>query len=199
MNYIMIQRKEFLTSTSRWTELHLIAFRCLLLENLHIGYILPEIDLPDDNDPIIQLVTKYLSDIEEDIRSGESLVTLGPATSFYQELQVVLKYPGNRSSPIPIPRKYRRSSLTIVLPIIPESSPISDSLYNPTPYTTISGPDISQYPRKSMDTSERWLNNTESTKSDHSSSDDSSTEEDKLEIIANQVVVSLLGLLCIFE
>src|SRR5947207_6881852 len=60
MDYAMTKQKEFLKSTSGWTELHLVAFRCLFLENLPIARILPETDLPDDNDPTMQLVTKHL-------------------------------------------------------------------------------------------------------------------------------------------
>ena len=180
----------------------MIAFRCLLLENLHIARILPETDLPDDNDPTMQLVTRHLLDTEDDIRSGRSLVTLGPATSFYQQLQVVLRRLGTPSSPIPIPRTRRPSSLTAVFPTIPESFPTSDSSYKLSPQSpraSIREPESSQRPRNSMDSSERSLSSTESARSGHSSSSGSSVEEDKLEALANQAVVSFLGLLCAFE
>src|SRR5436305_9700765 len=65
MEYAMTKQKEFLKSTSGWTELHLVAFRCLLLENLPMARILPETDLPDDNDPTVHLVIKHLLDTEE--------------------------------------------------------------------------------------------------------------------------------------
>jgi hypothetical protein len=50
---------------------------------LSASRILPQADLPRDDDAIMQLVFKYLSDSEEDVRSGKTLV-FGPALSFYQ-------------------------------------------------------------------------------------------------------------------
>lgn len=42
MDYAMDKPEYFLKSTSRWTELHILAFRCLFLENLPISRILPQ-------------------------------------------------------------------------------------------------------------------------------------------------------------
>jgi hypothetical protein len=127
MDFVMMS-KNFLKSTSSWTELHIIAFRCLILENLPISRILPHSDLPSDDDETMKLVIKHLSDSEDDVRSGRSSTSLGPATGFYQQLQVVLRHNTNTSS-----------------------------------------------------------------------SSGSGVDEDKLEIWANQAVVSFLSLLCVFE
>jgi hypothetical protein len=215
MDYAMTKQKDFLKSTSGWTELHLVAFRCLLLENLPITRILPETDLPDDNDPTMQLVTNHLLDTEEDIRLGQSLLSLGPATYFYQQLQIVLRCPATPPSPIPVPRTLRPSSLTAVFPTIPESLSTTDSSYEPSPespHASIPGrgspqrprssmdiADSSQRPRSSMDISEPSHNSMESARSDQSSNSGASLDEDKLEVVANQAVVSFLGLLCSFE
>jgi hypothetical protein len=67
MDYAMDKPEHFLKSTSRWTELHILAFRCLFLNNLPISRILPQADLPDDNDPTMKLIIKHLSDSEDDI------------------------------------------------------------------------------------------------------------------------------------
>lgn len=42
MDYAMDKPERFIKSmASRWTELHIVAFRCLFLENLPISRILP--------------------------------------------------------------------------------------------------------------------------------------------------------------
>ena len=202
MDYAMTKQKDFLKSTSGWTELHLVAFRCLLLEKLPITRILPETNLPDDDDPTMQLVIKHLLDTEDDIRSGRSLLSLGPATSFYQQLQVVLRRPATPPSPIPVPRTLRPGSSTAVFPTVPDSMTTSDSSYEPSPdspHAPTPGPESPQRPRGSMDISERSRKSTESARSGQSSSSGASFDEDKLELVANQAVVSFLGLLCSLE
>src|SRR5271154_6137786 len=54
MDYAMMS-KSFLKSTSSWSELHIIAFRCLILEDLPISRILPLSDLPPDDDETMKL------------------------------------------------------------------------------------------------------------------------------------------------
>lgn len=227
MDYAMDKPEHFLKSTSRWTELHIVAFRCLLLENLPISRILPQADIPNDNDPTMKLVIQHLSDSEDDIRSGRSALSLGPATAFYTQLQVVLRRPGTPPSPIPIPRTIRPASLTTFFPTIPESLTSSDSSYKPSPESSQfpvppsdvpmgprgsveitdnplrprSSMDISDSPqhRASIDSNDRPRSSMETHRSVLSSSSGSSIDEDKLEIVANQAVASLLALLCTFE
>jgi hypothetical protein len=110
LDYAMMS-KSFLKSTSSWSERHIVAFRCLILENLPISRILPASDLPPDDDETMKLVIKYLSDSEDDVRSGRSLASLGPATGFYQQLQVVLPRPGTPSDAMPIPSSSSGSGL----------------------------------------------------------------------------------------
>ena len=78
MDFTMSNPYQFLKSTSKWNESHLIAFRCLLLENLPASRIIPLTLLPDDNDPAMKLVHEHLSATEADIRSGKSTEMLGP-------------------------------------------------------------------------------------------------------------------------
>jgi hypothetical protein len=52
----------------------------------------------------MKLVIEHLSASEADIRSGKSALMFGPATTFYQQLEAVLRRPPNPPSPIPIPR-----------------------------------------------------------------------------------------------
>jgi hypothetical protein len=227
MDYAMDKPEHFIKSTSRWTELHIVAFRCLFLENLPISRILPQADIPDDNDPTMKLIIQHLSDSEDDIRSGRSAISLGPATGFYTQLQVVLRRPGTPPSPVPIPRTIRPTSLTTVFPTIPESLTSSDSSYKPSPKLSqlaVHQPDVPMRPGSSMDITDNPLRphssmdisdnsqqrasidsndrpriSIETNRSVLSSSSGSSFDEDKLEVVANQAVASLLGLLCTFE
>lgn len=227
LDFAMDRPEHFLKSTSRWTELHILAFRCLFLENLPISRILPQADIPDDNDPTMKLVIQHLSDSEDDIRSGRSALSLGPATSFYAQLQVVLRRPGTPPSPIPIPRTIRPASLTTSFPTIPESLSSSDSSYKPSPESSqLSVPpldvpmrprssmemtdnplrprssmDISDSPqhRASIDSNDRSRSSMETNRSVLSSNSGSSIDEDKLETASYQAVASLLVLLCTFE
>ena len=195
--FAMTNPTEFLKSTSKWNEKHLIAFRCLLLENLPPSRIIPLAYLPGDNDESMQLVHQHLSATEADIRSGESIMSLGPATIFYQQLKVVIRRPPSPPSPIPIPRKFRTSTLNTVFPSIPESgSSASDSSYRPSPVVHSVIPSLAG---RNMSEGGRSRSSMESVHSDGSSASITSTEEDKLESVANQAVVSLLGLLCTFE
>jgi hypothetical protein len=116
LDYALTKKKHFLKPTSGWNEFHLIAFRCLVLDNLPISRILPEADLPRDDDPTMQLVFKYLSDSEEDVRNGKAL-SFSPALSFYRLIQVVIS---RSPDPIPIPRTLRPGTST-TFPSIPES------------------------------------------------------------------------------
>lgn len=102
LDYAMLS-KSFLKSTSSWSEIHIVAFRCLILENLPISRIVPHSDLPPDDDETMKLVIKHLSDSEDDVRSGRSLASMGPASLFYLQLQVVLRRPATPPDAIPIP------------------------------------------------------------------------------------------------
>jgi hypothetical protein len=134
------------------------------------------------------LFDEHLNATEADIRSGRAAFKLGPATTFYAQLQVVLRRPPTPPSPIPIPRSIRPTTRTFVFPPIPESHDpsSSDSSYQPSPPMTRNPPDTNARPRSSTD----------SVRSDISLS---STDEDKLEIVANQAAITLLGLLCTFQ
>ena len=228
LDYSMDKPEHFIKSTSKWTELHIVAFRCLFLENLPISRILPQTDLPDDNDPTMKLIIQHLSDSEDDIRSGKSALSLGPAIIFYRQLQVVLRRPSSPPSPIPIPRAVCPASLTTVFPTIPETLTSSDSSYKPSPESSplaaAPPPDVPMRSRNSIDVTDNPLrpgtgmdisdstqqrssfesndhprSSMETYRSVLSSSGGSRIDEDKIEIVANQAVASLLGLLCAFE
>lgn len=126
-----------------------------------------------------------------------------------------------------IPRTIRHSSLTAVFPTIPESLTSSDSSYKPSPGSSqpvVPPPDVPMRPRSSMDITDKPLrprssmdisyssqqrasidsnnrprSSMESNRLELSNSNGSSNDLDKLEIVANQAVASLLGLLCAFE
>src|ERR1700737_2868519 len=65
MDYAMDKPERFIKSTSRWTELHIVPFRCFFLDNLPISRILPQADLPDNSDPTMKLIIQHLSDSED--------------------------------------------------------------------------------------------------------------------------------------
>ena len=128
----------FLKSTSKWTDAHLIAFRCLRLEDLPVSRIVPVSEIPYDNDHRMKLVIQHLSASEDDVRSGNAELAFGPATTFYTQLQVVLRRPHTPPEPIPIPRTIRPSTLATVFPTIPESQgSTSDESYQASPPTTL--------------------------------------------------------------
>src|SRR5579871_3467062 len=62
----------FLKSTSHWNEQHLIAFRCLLLEDLPVSRIVPISELISDDDTRMKLVDTHLLASERDVRTGEA-------------------------------------------------------------------------------------------------------------------------------
>jgi hypothetical protein len=173
MDYCMT-KQGFLKSTPAWSDLHIMAFRCLLLESLPISRILPPAELPDDDDETMKLVIQHLSD-SEDVRSGKSLVRLGPATSIYLQLQVVLR---NEADHIPIPRSSNRPS-----------------------NRSGSSTDIAEAPLSvgGMHSKTRSKTSMETNRFNTSISSGARVDEDKLEVCANQAVVSFLGLLCAFE
>jgi hypothetical protein len=199
--------KNFLKSTSSWSELHIIAFRCLILNNLPISRVLPHSELVRDDDETMKLVFQHLSASEDDVRSRQCLESLGPATIFYQQLQVVIRRPGTPPDSIRNPRVLRESSRLVVFPAISESDTAmsTDSSYQPPPEVRVTPPDR---PRPSMVITDQRSSSRASVdmlppkasldtqKTDSSvSSSASALDEDKLEMCANQAVVSLLGLL----
>ena len=187
---------QFLKSTSRWTETHLVAFRCLLLDNLPASRIIPTSDLPGDEDPSMTLVQEHLMATEEEIRSGAIALKLGPATTFYRQLQVVLRRPPTPPSPIPIPRTLRATTSNTVFPAIPESQSSSTSGSSFQPSTPPIRNIASSIGHGAVEIAGRSRTSVDSVRSDISFS---STDEDKLEAVANQAAVTLLGLLCTFE
>ena len=200
MDYACTRAKEFLIPTSKWNELHLIAFRCLLLENLPISRIIPQNDMPNDDDATMRLVNLHLLATEEEVRSGRALEAMGPAFSFYQQLQVVLRRPATPPSPIPISRSLKPGTSTTIFPTILESLSESDSSYQPSPEDhRINPAEIPPLVNVGLDTSPSRRPSSESTRSGQSTASDSSMGEDKLEVAANQAVVTFLRLLCGFE
>jgi len=195
-DFAMSSPHQFLKSTSRWTENHLVAFRCLLLENLPTSRIVSPSDLPGDEDPSMRLVQEHLMATEDEVRSGTIALKLGPATTFYRQLQVVLRRPPTPPAPIPISRSFRPSTLNTVFPPIPESqsSSTSGSSFQPSPPSTRNI--VPSTGQAAVDTGSRSRTSMDSVQSDMSLS---STDEDKLETVANQAAVTLLGLLCTFE
>ena len=96
----------FLKSTSKWTEQHLIAFKCLFLENLPVGRVLPLAYIPKDDDVTVQWVKRELSATEAEVRSGKT--GFGMAYSFYLQLAAVLQRPPTPPEPIVIPQRNLR-------------------------------------------------------------------------------------------
>ena len=200
LDFAMANPGQFLRSTSKWNENHLTAFRCLLLENLEPSRIVPLKDLPGDSDQAMKMVAQHLSAPETDIRSENTAATFGPAVLFYQQLKVVLRRPPTPPSPIPIPipRTFRTTTSNPTnFPSIPESGSLtSDSSYQPSPDAR--NPDPSTTRPVVSEGGTRPRTSMESVLSDSAMSI-SSTEEDKIESVANQAAISLLGLLCTFE
>jgi hypothetical protein len=110
LDFAMDRPEHFLKSTSRWTELHILAFRCLFLENLPISRILPQADIPDDNDPTMKLVVQHLSDSEDDIRSGRS------ALSSAQPLVSMPSYKPYYQGQVPLHLRSRFLALFVLRP-----------------------------------------------------------------------------------
>ena len=192
--------KMFLKATSSWSELHIIAFRCLILEHLPISRVLPHSELLSDDDKTMKLVLQHLSASEEDIRSGRCLECLGPATIFYQQLQVVIRRPGTPPDPIQIPRVLRESSRLAVFPSIAESDTTSPEVRVVPPGRPCTSMDITdQLPSERASVDILPQKASIETQRTNSSLSSGALDEDKLEMCANQVVVSLLGLLCTFE
>lgn len=187
-----VSAPNFLKSTSKWSEQHLIAFRCLLLEHLPVSRIVPISELVGDDDPSMKLVDEHLLATERDVRSGDAERRLGPASSFYQQLQAVIRRPPSPPEPIAIPRVYRPTTLSTGFAAIPEShgSTTSDESYEPSPPTRQPASPL-RHSGEGSDTRPR--NSMESIRSQDS------TTEDKLEELANQAAATLLGLLCTFQ
>ena len=194
IDYVVLPN--FLKSTSKWTEAHLTTFRCLQLENLPVSRIVPVSEMPDDKDPCMRLVTEHLLATEDDIHSGMAELAFGPATTFYMQLQVVLRRPQSPSEPISIPHILRPSTFTKVFPPIPESQgSTSNESYQQPP---------AKHARASLPSPMRDLE--ESTHTTRSSLDSqrsvettSSFEEDKNEDALNEAGVAFLELLCSFH
>ena len=142
------------------------------------------------------LVQEHLMATEEEIRSGAIALKLGPATTFYRQLQVVLRRPPTPPSPIPIPRTLRATTSNTVFPAIPESQSSSTSGSSFQPSTPPIRNTASSIGHGAVEIAGRSRTSMDSVRSDISFS---STDEDKLEAVANQAAVTLLGLLCTFE
>jgi hypothetical protein len=194
IDYVVLPN--FLKSTSKWTEAHLTAFRCLRLENLPVSRIVPLSEIPDDEDPRMKLVFDHLLASEDDIRSGTAELAFGPATTFYTQLQVVLRRPLSPPEPISIPRTLRPSTLTTVFPSIPESQgSSSDGSYRPSPPKHIQA----LLPSPMRDIEESTHTTRGSSESQRSVESSSSFEEDKVEDVLNEAGVAFLELLCSFH
>lgn len=191
-DYSWANAANFLKSTSKWNEQHLTAFRCLLLEDLPVSRIIPISELVSDDDPSMKLVVEHLSASERDVRSGNAEKCFGPASLFYQQLKAVIRRPPSPPDPILIPRTYRPSAFSTVFAPIPEShkSETSDESYQPSP--SIRQPTSPlRHGGKVSDTRPRGSMETIRSQD--------STQEDKLEELANQAVANLLGLVCMFQ
>jgi len=186
----------FLKSTSKWTETHLTAFRCLRLESLPESRIVPLSEMPDDTDPRMKLVIEHLLASEDDIRSGTAELAFGPATTFYTQLQVVLRRPQSPSEPISISRTVRPSSFAKVFPSIPESQgSSSDESYQPSPpkHVRAALPSPTRVTEESLHTTRSSLD------SQRSAESTSSFEEDKIEDALSEAGIAFLELLCSFH
>ena len=128
-DYVARDGERFLRSTSKWTEQHLLAFKCLYLDNLPVSRVLPLSFVPADDDVTIQLIRQELSASEDEVRSGKT--TMGVGYSFYLQLAQVLQRPSS-PEPIPIPqRNLRQSSLESYQFSTSDSNPSTDSSYPP--------------------------------------------------------------------
>jgi hypothetical protein len=102
-DFVSRDGKNFLKSTSKWTEQHLIAFKCLFLENLPVGRVIPLAYIPEDDDATVQYVKRELSATEAEVRSGKT--GLGIAYSFYLQLAAVLQRPPTPPELIVFPQR----------------------------------------------------------------------------------------------
>jgi hypothetical protein len=172
-----VSAPKFLKPTSKWSEMHLIAFRCLILEDLPVSRIVPISELVDDNDPCMRLVDEHLLASEGDIRSCAAEQTLGPACIFYMQLRAVIRiFPS---------RTHLQSTLTTVIPTITESQESTpDESYQPSaPVIQPRSEDSEPHLRSSM----------------QSTGSQNSINEDRLVEAANYAVIYLLGILCTFQ
>lgn len=127
--FVRVEGVRFLRSTSKWTEKHLFAFKCLWLDNLPVSRVIPSSFIPTDDDPTVQLVRQELSATEDEVRSRT--VTPGMAYSFYLKLAQVLQRPAS-PEPIPIPsRNILQNSLESLYQISAGMSGSTDSRYVP--------------------------------------------------------------------
>ena len=105
-DFVVRDGPNFLKSTSKWTEQHLIAFKCLFLENLPVGRVIPFAYIPEDDDITIQWVKRELSATEEEVRTGKT--GFGMAYSFYLQLAAVLQRPPTPPELIVVPQRNLR-------------------------------------------------------------------------------------------
>lgn len=229
----------FLKSTSKWTEQHLIAFKCLL-DNLPINRVLPVAYIPQDDDVTVQWVKRELSASEAEVRSGKT--GFGVAFSFYIQLAAVLQRPPTPTEPIAVPQRNLRptsyektyyfssssesdcsmtsrtssakptkrglsSSVTFLDPVL-EGVGEQNLNDEKMPDLVAQSPMISQQNR-SGDTDieevaqpqsgSEWRRDSGEFSISSSMRTIDSMEEDKLEVLSNQMVVTLLGLLAAME
>jgi hypothetical protein len=130
-DYVARDGERFLRSTSKWSEQHLLAFKCLYLDNLRVTRVFPLAFIPADDDVAVQMVRQELSATEDEVRTGKTPMSIG--YSFYLELAQVLQRPSSPPEPIPIPqRNLRQSSLESSYQFSPsDSNPSTDSSYYP--------------------------------------------------------------------
>jgi hypothetical protein len=210
----------------------LIAFKCLFLENLAVGRVIPLVYIPEDDDVAVKWVKRELSTSEAEVRSGKT--GFGIAYSFYLQLAAVLQRLPTPPKLIVVPQrnlrptshdktyhfssssdsdhsansktssakpKKRRPSGSVTLEGVGEQTAEDQEVPDPAAQS----PTASQQNR-SDDTDMEDVAQTQSgsewgrDSGDFSiSSSIDSIEEDKLEVLSNQMAVTFLGLLAAME
>jgi len=230
----------FLKSTSKWTEQHLIAFKCLFLENLPVGRVIPLAYIPEDDDVTVQWVKRELSATEGEVRSGKT--GFGMAYSFYLQLAAVLQRSPTPPEPIVVPQRNLRpmsyektyhfsSSSDSDYSTNSKTSPAKPTKRRPSGSVTFLDPVLEGVSEQTSEDQEMPDPSAQSpTASQQNRSDDAdveevaqtqsgsewgrdsgefsissslksidSIEEDKLEVLSNQMAVTFLGLLAAME
>jgi hypothetical protein len=91
---------DFLESTSTWNQRHIISFRMLDFNDIHISSMYPTSFYPSETDPVVQNVKKLFFLNRQDVRKGNFDITaIGAAFSFYKTLQDCLRTQQKTPSP----------------------------------------------------------------------------------------------------
>lgn len=146
----------------------------------------------------MKLVRRHLSASEEDVRTLPVSIEDGPAITFYSQLSALVRRPPTPPSPITIPRTLRPSNLNAIFPTTDSPSGTeTDSSYHPSPPKFHPHSTFRTVPSDSQKMDIRGDDSAHDSSSQAMSI--GSQDEDKLEIVAQQAITTLLHLLTRWE